>query len=53
MVKCWSLEPEDRPSFANLVETLSTTLFTMSDYTECIKQSLAKEVHVELHDAQN
>lgn len=34
MLKCWELEPELRPSFISLVNTLSHFLETMVDYMD-------------------
>ena len=32
MLQCWEMEPDSRPSFSDLVKTISTSLEEMSDY---------------------
>ena len=32
MLQCWDIEPGSRPSFSDLVKTISTSLEEMSDY---------------------
>lgn len=34
MLQCWELEPEMRPTFSSIVETLSLFLETMVDYMD-------------------
>ena len=34
MLSCWELEPDNRPTFSNLVGMLSQMLETMADYLD-------------------
>ena len=34
MIRCWEFEPDGRPSFASLVDTLSWYLEAMADYMD-------------------
>ena len=36
MLGCWELEPKNRPTFSEVVDSLSKSLETMADYVEVI-----------------
>ena len=40
MLQCWEINPERRPSFSNLVDSLSNYLESLADYVDFGSKSL-------------